>query len=520
MKRLLLVLSLMLYAVSALEAGLVVDANSLSGLQEAMLELPVRQAERARNLDELKRRRQSLPLGRERLLMAEKIARSYVAENIDSALMYFHRAIADAKAAGAEDELVRFRMETYALLPMRSVTRESIEAFQAIDYSALSDENKRWYWLSAAEMYNAAQMPYPEGIYKKNYQSMTLTAIDSLKNYYPPESPLILYLDGHRFLLQGDRDRAVACFMEALPSLADKPELRAFAMMVISDFYSEKPECRRNYVSSLLSRAVSSLGRGLVRSSLLAKLGEALIEEGETDLGRKCIALSLKTPDRSYADAYEHLDRSAYTHYLTDDATRTRRYLFAFSVLAFIMAVCAVAVILRQRHKSVALHALVDDVEMDKSKLIATSDKAVQNSVDLAFFIFEMLQEFEVYVSRKLKTGQAKDLYAELEDGNYSNLQREKLFEAFDKTFLSSYPRFVEHLNELLISGRRLSLQPNGLMTPELRIAAFIRLGISDSARLARGLGLSVNTVYTYRNRLRGRAVNRESFERDVRSIR
>lgn len=57
-------------------------------------------------------------------------------------------------------------------------------------------------------------------------------------------------------------------------------------------------------------------------------------------------------------------------------------------------------------------------------------------------------------------------------------------------------------------------------MTPELRIAAFLRLGISDSARIAHGLGLSVNTVYTYRNRLRGRAVDRDSFERDLREIR
>ena len=521
MRHFLSALLLLLFTVTGVAASEpVVDAKALSKLQDALLSLPLKQAERAHNLDELKRRRRSLPLGHERLLVAEKIGRSYVAENLDSALLYFNRAIADAKAAGATDDLLRFRMETYALLPLRGITRESIDAFEEIDYGSLTKENRRWYWRSAAELYHSAQMPYPDGIYKKRYMDLTLNAIDSLKTFYAPESPIILYLDGHRSLLQGDMDMAVANFMESLPGLKDKPELRAFAMMVISDYFSDKPDCRADYISSLLNRAVSSLGRGLVRPSLLAKLGEALIEEGEEEMGRKCIALSLKTPDKSYAGVYGHLDRSAYTHYLTDDVTRNRRYLFGFSVLALLLAIAGTSVILRQRHKLHSLQLVVDDAERDLNATEVKSDKVAQNSVGLAFFIFEMLQEFEVYVSRKLKTGQAKDLYVELDEGYYTRTQREKLFDAFDRSFLSSYPRFVAQLNSLLEPDRRLELLPDNRMTPELRIAAFLRLGITDSARLARGLGLSVNTVYTYRNRLRGRAVDRENFERDLRKMR
>ncbi len=505
-------------AISASEV--IIEPEALTRLSDALLSLPLRQSERAKALDALKRERHSMPLSRKRSLMTEKIGRAYVAENLDSAMLYFNRAISEAKALGADDDLVRFRMQLYAMLPMRGITRESIDMFEDIDYATLSYENKRFYWQSAAELYHTAQMPYPDGIYKQAYLARTLTAIDSLKKYYPPQSPLIMYLDGHRSLLHGDMDMAVANFMEVLPELADKPELRAFAMMIVSDYYSDKPDSRQRYVSLLLSRAANSLGRGLVRPALLARLGEALIEEGEAELGRKCISLSLKTPDKSYADAYGRVDRSSYAHYLTDEATRSRRHLLVFSTLALLLTVSAAAVVFRQRRRVKALQSVVQNSEKYSTELLKSSDGEVQNSVNLAFFIFEMLQEFEVYVSRKLKTGQAKDLYSELEEGRYMRLQHEKLFEAFDSNFLSSYPSFVERLNELLLPERRLSLPEANRMTPELRIAAFLRLGISDSARIAHGLGLSVNTVYTYRNRLRGRAVDRDSFERDLREIR
>ncbi len=45
---------------------------------------------------------------------------------------------------------------------------------------------------------------------------------------------------------------------------------------------------------------------------------------------------------------------------------------------------------------------------------------------------------------------------------------------------------------------------------------AFMRIGFGDSSRIARFLGLSVNTIYTYRNRMRSRAISRDTFEDDL----
>ena len=56
-------------------------------------------------------------------------------------------------------------------------------------------------------------------------------------------------------------------------------------------------------------------------------------------------------------------------------------------------------------------------------------------------------------------------------------------------------------------------------LNTELRILAFLRLGIDDSEQIAQFLGLSLNTIYTYRNRLKSRAINRNTFDADVMKI-
>jgi DNA-binding CsgD family transcriptional regulator len=46
-----------------------------------------------------------------------------------------------------------------------------------------------------------------------------------------------------------------------------------------------------------------------------------------------------------------------------------------------------------------------------------------------------------------------------------------------------------------------------------------MRLGIDDAAQLSRLLGLSINTIYTYRNKTKLRALDRENFEQNVLKI-
>ena len=90
-------------------------------------------------------------------------------------------------------------------------------------------------------------------------------------------------------------------------------------------------------------------------------------------------------------------------------------------------------------------------------------------------------------------------------------------FHEFDRVFLSLYPDFVEKANALLRDGEQ--MKTSGLNT-EFRLLAVIRLGITGNSEIAQFLHISINTVYTYRNRLRNAAkCPPAEFERRIMEI-
>lgn len=93
------------------------------------------------------------------------------------------------------------------------------------------------------------------------------------------------------------------------------------------------------------------------------------------------------------------------------------------------------------------------------------------------------------------------------------------MYEAFDASFLSLFPNFVEKYNELFDSSMRQVPKPNTL-TSEMRIFALIRLGITDSERIAKFLDYSVHTVNTYKTRIKNRSlIDNNLFEQKIMEI-
>jgi DNA-binding CsgD family transcriptional regulator len=63
-------------------------------------------------------------------------------------------------------------------------------------------------------------------------------------------------------------------------------------------------------------------------------------------------------------------------------------------------------------------------------------------------------------------------------------------------------------------------LKEGQLLNTELRIFALIRLGIHDAEKIARILGYSVNTIYSYKNRVKSKSIiANELFEEKIMEI-
>ncbi len=94
------------------------------------------------------------------------------------------------------------------------------------------------------------------------------------------------------------------------------------------------------------------------------------------------------------------------------------------------------------------------------------------------------------------------------------------LYGHFDSIFLSLYPTFVPDFNALLMDGEKVTLRQGNLFNTELRIYALLRLGITDTGKIASFLRCSMSTIYNYRTKMRNKAiVDKESFEQRVMHI-
>jgi uncharacterized protein YoxC len=130
------------------------------------------------------------------------------------------------------------------------------------------------------------------------------------------------------------------------------------------------------------------------------------------------------------------------------------------------------------------------------------------------------LENYRITLNKKATAKQFDEIYKVLKSTTLVDNELEELYKNFDIIFLNLYPTFVKDFNALLIPEEQIVLKQGELMNTELRIFALIRLGITDSVKIAAFLRYSLSTIYNYRTRARNKAaVSRNDFEEMVTKI-
>lgn len=155
--------------------------------------------------------------------------------------------------------------------------------------------------------------------------------------------------------------------------------------------------------------------------------------------------------------------------------------------------------------------------KLDEANLI--KEKYIGYFMNQCAVYIDKLDDYRKNVNRKIKAGQIDDLYNMTASTRNLEKDVEELYITFDKAFFKIYPNFVEEFNALLKKEERYKLEKEQLNT-ELRIFALIRLGITDVNQIAVFLRYSVQTIYNYKSKVKGKAtIDSENFEEEVKKI-
>lgn len=159
------------------------------------------------------------------------------------------------------------------------------------------------------------------------------------------------------------------------------------------------------------------------------------------------------------------------------------------------------------------INALLHDANNLKESYLCTY-------IDLCSDYIGRIDEYRRELNGVARSGGAAQLLETLKSNARIDRELKSFYERFDRSFLDLFPDFIEQFNALLREDARIELCGGELLSTELRIFALIRLGITDSVKIAAFLRRSVSTVYNYRVKMRNAAAGgREEFERCVMSI-
>ena len=171
-----------------------------------------------------------------------------------------------------------------------------------------------------------------------------------------------------------------------------------------------------------------------------------------------------------------------------------------------------------------------NDELKDSNKALRDSNDELKNTnakrelmanafIMLCYQYIERLENQRKLVIRKIKTNQQKELLSILSSSKRSTEESQNFLSQFDKIFPSLYPSFVKELNTLLTPEAQIQLKEDNELTPSLRVAALVRLGVTESPKIAGILSYSLQTIYNYRSTLKNSAIDKDHFEENLQKL-
>jgi len=207
--------------------------------------------------------------------------------------------------------------------------------------------------------------------------------------------------------------------------------------------------------------------------------------------------------------------------------SKTNVLIGAVAIISVLVIIILIAFFYLYRQKKILQQARNVIRESNDALQVANAqlqeDNNIKNEyIGNSFYInsefIDKMEKLYKMIDRKIQTRQYDDLRYSLKESVLIK-ERDNMFTVFDSTFLKIFPNFVEKYNSLFPENERKMPEKNSL-TSEMRIFALIRLGVSESERIAKFLKYSVHTINTYKTRVKNKSlIENDLFEQEIMKI-
>lgn len=409
--------------------------------------------------------------------------------------------------------------------------KESIDALSEIKRNALPESLTNDYFIAHKEGYSGLSYNTAVNSNKLIYKELYTAYQDSLYSRLKPNSEEALRLKEKEFRDSRDLDMAFKINEQRLEKLQIGSRLFSLVTFEKSLLYELNNNLTKQKEYLTLS-AISDIQASVKDNASMGTLAKILFTEGDIDRAYYYINFS-------YSDAEFYNSRIRFVDIANNMPLITKAYeqktekqkrkleysLLFISVLAVFLLIAIYTVYKQVKKVSVAKDKLNKSNEKLKSLYLELSevDKIKEHYIGNFLNLYsEYITKLDVYRKLVSKYVNANQMNALLKLSKSKQLIHEELQifnKNFDSSFLHIYPNFVSDVNKLLKPEDQIELKNNENLNAELRILALIKLGITNSSRIAKILRYSVNTIYNYRASINKSAIDKENFEKMIKSI-
>jgi DNA-binding CsgD family transcriptional regulator/tetratricopeptide (TPR) repeat protein len=504
--------------VYALPAGLPGSNGELLELLDTEIKKRGKYEEKHRfKIDSLRR---SVPMttDKEKLLsLYRDLGKSFHVLNADSAIIYYTKGIEIGKELGDSAAVQRLFIMRASEFRKLGAALEGLNDLEHVKSNGILNENLDLFYDVGREISFSMSALYPYTEATRSFEKQGLDFAHKEIEFLVPGSLRYMLCQALIHMGEGDSTLGVAVMNDILEKGTMLDHEFPLAATFLGEYYVTHGQLDSAVYYFALG-ALSDVYRANRHGTALLRLGEILYSQNQTVRAHNYLSVALENALLASAKMNATMISKAFMPVVNDiQQYNNRRFLMlGFLSLCLVVALILIARMYISKRREMAV---VQSVRFSLAEANRSKETYMSQFMNLYSSYMESLEEFNRMCRRKITAGQSEDLLQFIKSGKVMADQRKKFYDIFDDSFLHIYPTFVQDVNALLVPDKRINITAPGVLTTELRILAFMRLGVEDTSQVARFLGLSLNTIYTYRNKMRTRALNRDNFEEMIMKI-
>ena len=492
-----------------------------------------------KSLNEIKQGAKYVTSNEDKLKLYEQLANEYKAYEYDSAMTYVNKGLILAQKSNNIFFNKRFQLSQTRLLITRGFYAEAKEILQKIEPKEEPRDYQFLYYYTMYGLYNNWSTYCENTEFSKNYDLKKVEYLKKAIELSPKKDAFYYYLMGELYYFSNhpNNNKTIQYYKKALSMEKANSRLHAMTAFALSEVYQKANnlELMEHY---LLVAAISDITSATKENVALQDIALFIYKHKTRSLNKAQEYINLSLEDAyTYKSRLRRIEISSklqlITNAYTDDIKTTNR-LLNIALLVIILLLLGVGIsslfirkknrLLKQKKDEISatsdkmeklngqLHLINDELKDTNQK----RERLVKVYIDLCYKNIERNSKLRTLAVRKIKANQSKELLSLLSSSTNTEKENKEFLTEFDKAFLSLYPTFVNELNQQLTESAHIQLKENGEMPPILRVCALLRLGITESSKIAGILSYSPQTVYNYRSILKNNAIDKEHFEENV----